>query len=86
MGANYQKQMADRVSGMAYAYDYAVKHGLDALKIRKKLRRWSQAVKSGKMSERKFYGKYEAWKKHALQGNCIKLCHSMDLYVEELMK
>lgn len=54
--------------------------------IRKKLRRWSKAVKSGKMSERKFYGKYEAWKKHALQGNCIKLCHSMDLYVEELMK
>ena len=114
MGANYQKQMADRVSGMAYAYDYAVKHGLDALKkelqfrratylqddekyirklkgekkreIRKKLRRWSKAVISGKMSERKFYGKYEAWKKHALQGNCIKLCHSMDLYVEELMK
>lgn len=114
MGANYQKQMADRVSGMAYAYDYAVKHGLDALKkelqfrratylqddekyirklkgekkreIRKKLRRWSKAVKSGKMSERKFYGKYESWKEHALQGNCIKLCHSMDLYVEELMK
>lgn len=54
--------------------------------IRKKLRRWSKAVKSGKMSERKFYGKYESWKEHALQGNCIKLCHSMDLYVEELMK
>ena len=32
MGANYQKQMVDRVSGMVYAYDYAVKHGLDALK------------------------------------------------------
>lgn len=32
MGANYQKKMEDRVSGMAYAYDYAVKHGLGALK------------------------------------------------------
>lgn len=30
--ANYQKQMYDRVSGMAYAYDYAVRNGLDALK------------------------------------------------------
>lgn len=39
MGANYQKQMADRVSGMAYAYDYAVKHGLDALKKELQFRR-----------------------------------------------
>ena len=25
-------------------------------------------------------------KNHALHGNCIKLVHSMDLYIEELMK
>ena len=44
MGANYQKQMADRVSSMAYAYDYAVKHGLDALKKELQFRRirWIQ--------------------------------------------
>ena len=39
MGANYQKQMVDRVSGMVYAYDYAVKHGLDALKKELQFRR-----------------------------------------------
>lgn len=32
-----------------------------------------------------FYEKYGAWKNHALHGNCIKLCHSMDAYVEELL-
>ena len=29
--ANYKRQMADRVSGMAYAWNYAKKYGLDAL-------------------------------------------------------
>ena len=38
------------------------------------------------MPEKKFYEKYNAWKNHASHGNCIKLCHSMDLYVEELMQ
>ena len=60
--------------------------GENKRKIRRKLKKWSKAVKSGKMTERKFYEKYEAWKNHASHGNCIKLCHSMDLYVEELMK
>ncbi|WP_418752247.1 hypothetical protein, partial [Frisingicoccus sp.] len=32
MGANYQKKMEDRVSGMVYAYDFAERHGLEALK------------------------------------------------------
>lgn len=54
-------------------------------KMKKKLRKWSMAVKDGKMDEKKFYKKYGAWKNHALHGNCIKLCHSMDLYVQELM-
>ena len=60
--------------------------GENKRKIRKKLLRWSKAVKSGKMAEQKFYEKYNAWKNHALHGNCIKLCHSMDLYVEKLME
>ena len=54
--------------------------------IRKKIRRWVKQVKSGKMTREKFNQKYGAWKNHALHGNCIKLCHSMDLYVEELFK
>lgn len=39
MGANYQKKMEDRVSGMVYAYDYAESHGLEALKKELQFRR-----------------------------------------------
>lgn len=60
--------------------------GENKRKIRKRLNRWAKAVKHGKMTEKKFYEKYGAWKNHALHGNCIKLCHSMDLYVERLLK
>lgn len=61
-------------------------NGENKRRIRKKIRRWARAVKSGKMTEMKFYEKYNAWKNHALHGNCIKLCHSMDLFVDELLK
>ena len=60
--------------------------GENKRRIKKKVTCWARAVKHGKMTEQKFYEKYGAWKNHALHGNCIKLCHSMDLYVEELMK
>lgn len=60
--------------------------GENKRRMKKKLRRWASSVKSGEMTEKKFYEKYGAWKNHALHGNCIKLCHSMDLYVEELLK
>ena len=55
-------------------------------KIRKRLRHWVKAVKSGKMAKSKFYDKYNAWKNHAKHGNCYKLYQSMDMFVEELMK
>ena len=60
--------------------------GENKRRMRKKIRAWAKQVKSGKMTEKKFYEKYNAWKNHALHGNCIKLCYSMDLYVKELMK
>ena len=60
--------------------------GENKRKIKKKVTRWVRAVKSGKMTEKKFYEKYNAWKNHALHGNCIKLCHSMELYINGLMK
>ena len=59
--------------------------GENKRRIKKKVARWSRAVKAEKMTEKKFYEKYNAWKNHALHGNCIKLCHSMDMYVESLM-
>lgn len=61
-------------------------NGDNKRRIRKKIRVWVKLVKTGKMTKEKFYEKYNAWKNHASHGNCIKLCHSMDLYVEELFK
>lgn len=60
--------------------------GENKRKIKRRLKRWSKAVKDGKMSKKKFYEKYGAWKNHALHGNCYKLCQSMDKYVEEILK
>ena len=60
--------------------------GENKRKMKKKLSRWARAVKADKMTKEKFYQKYNAWKNHALHGNCIKLCHSMDVYVKELME
>lgn len=60
--------------------------GENKRKIRKKIRAWIKLVHSGRMSEKKFYEKYNAWKNHALHGNCIKLCHSMDMFVKEEME
>ena len=60
--------------------------GENKRRMKKKIARWARAVRSGKMTEKKFYERYNAWKNHALHGNCIKLCHSMDLYAKKLLK
>ena len=60
--------------------------GENKRKIKKKIRIWAKLVKLGRMTEDKFYEKYKAWKNHALHGNCIKLCYSMDMFVEDLLK
>lgn len=60
--------------------------GENKRRIQKKIRKWVKLVKSEKMTEKKLYEKYNAWKNHALHGNCIKLCHSMDLYIKELFE
>ncbi len=60
--------------------------GENKRKNKKKFRRLVKDVKAGKLTEEKFYEKYNSWRNHALHGNCIKLVHGMDLYIEELMK
>ena len=52
----------------------------------KKIRRWVRAVNEEKMPVEKFNEKYGACRNHMLHGNCIKLCHSMDLEIERKMK
>lgn len=61
-------------------------NGVNKRKIRKRIAVWVKLVKSGRMTEQKFHEKYNAWKNHALHGNCIKLCRSMDLYVKGLLE
>lgn len=60
--------------------------GENKRKIKKRLRTNAKLVKRGRMTREKFMEKYSAWRNHAMHGNCIKLCHSMDLFVEELMQ
>lgn len=60
--------------------------GYNKRRIRKKLLSWSKLVKSGKMQEEKFYEKYNAWRNHAMHGNCIKLCNTMDLYCKKILE
>jgi len=59
--------------------------GENKRKNKKKFRKLVKDVKDGKLSEEKFYKKYNSWRNHALHGNCVKLVHSMDLYIEGLM-
>jgi len=53
-------------------------------KIKKKLLKQSKLIKSGKITREKFDESYKSWRNHASHGNCIKLIHSMDLYIESL--
>lgn len=39
-----------------------------------------------KMLEDKFWQKYNAFKNHALKGNCIKLCYELDKFVDDRLK
>lgn len=51
---------------------------------KKKFKKMSMLVKSGKLKEEKFYESYNAWKNHISHGNCVKLRYEMDKYIEGL--
>ena len=54
--------------------------------IRKKLTKKAALVKSGKMTEKQFRNDYQCWKAHVKHGTCVKLCSSMDGYVEKILE
>jgi hypothetical protein len=54
--------------------------------IKKRLRKYVKLIAKGELSVKDFYEKYGSWKAHASHGNCIKLIHSMDCFVEELFE
>lgn len=96
LSLNGKTQIIQFKNGMLFTgfYHYITKvgkyirklNGVNKRKNRKRIAVWVKLVKSGRMTEQKFYEKYNAWKNHALHGNCIKLCRSMDLYVKELLE
>lgn len=52
---------------------------------KKKFKKMAELVNNDKLSRKKFYESYNAWKNHISHGNCIKLTYEMDKYVEELL-
>lgn len=52
---------------------------------KKKYGRMAKLVKEGRLSKSKFDMCYNSWKSHISHGNCIKLAHSMDLYIESIL-
>lgn len=59
--------------------------GENKRKIKKRLLKNSELVKSDRMTKEKFYESYNSWRNHASHGNCVKLIHQMDNYVAKLV-
>ncbi len=55
-------------------------------RAKKKYGKMAKLVVDGKLSEEKFYECYNSWKSHLSHGNCVKLTHSMDLYIESILR
>lgn len=93
---NTKSQIVPFKMGLCYLgfYHYVTSDGKYIRKLRgdkkrkthRKIRNWIRAVNNGEMTEEKFQEKYNACKNNMLHGNCIKLCHSMDLDVKKRMK
>ncbi len=54
--------------------------------VKKKIRQQIKQVKAGKMTMDKFMESYNSRKAHLMQGNCYKLCQSLDLFVKEMLE
>lgn len=53
---------------------------------KRKFRKMAKLVRDGKLSEKKFFESYSAWKSHASHGNCKKLIQNMDQMVQKIME
>lgn len=52
---------------------------------KKKFKKMAILVNDQKLGRNKFYESYNSWKSHLSHGNCIKLAHSMDKYIDVLL-
>ena len=53
---------------------------------KKRLKRKARLVSAGKMEKEKFDQSYQSWESHAMKGNCIKLCKTMQEMIAEELK
>lgn len=61
-------------------------NGDNKRRMKKKLRKYAQLVRDGRMTKEKFYERYNSWKNHISHGNCYKLSSSMDKFVRTLLE
>lgn len=52
---------------------------------KRKYGKMAKLVVDGKLSQEKFYECYNSWKSHIAHGNCVKLAHSMDKYINNIL-
>ena len=78
----YRFSLVDKMQNKALEiYEYLYEANRTDLKSYRRDRSELQTKAITHCDELLFYieEKYNAWKNHALHGNCIKLCYSMDL-------
>lgn len=59
-------------------------NGDNKRQIKKRLRKYVKLVKDDRMTRERFNEIFISWKNHASHGNCFKLIHEMDLFVDNL--
>lgn len=52
---------------------------------RRKFGKMAKLVRDGKLSRKKFNESYGSWKSHISHGNCVKLTHNMDQYIDRII-
>lgn len=85
---NGKTQIVPFKNGMKFLgfHHYVTKEGKYIRKLpsdkkrnaKKRIRKMADQVQKGKIPEEKFRQSYQSWRNHALKGNCVKLCHSID--------
>lgn len=81
----YRFSLVDKMQNKSLEiYEYLYEANRTDLKLYRQERSELQTSAITNCDELLFY--IELWKNHALHGNCINLCYSMDAYVRELLE
>lgn len=93
---NQKTQIIPFKNGIKYCgfHSYVTKNGKYIRKLtnerkraaQKRYRKMVRLVLDGKMEEQTFKKSYQAWKNHISHGNCVKLGHAMDQYIQNIFQ